>query len=387
MTILMVTKLAPLPADSGGKLRSLAVLRRLAAIDRVLLCAFDDGRTDSDGLADLGVEVHLVPRPSGLFALARGTLATGSVGSGRFWDRRMAALISRLVRDESPRVAVIEYAQLSPYASSAPAPYRILDLHNIESALVASYASAAGPAKRMVVAVETKALRRIEHRAYEVFDTVAVVSEADRDRLPPGLRHVLVCPNGWEPTPPLPDATDPVAVFVGLLGWKPNEDAVLHLGRRIWPEVRRMLPEARLLVVGRDPAPAVTQLHGTAGIDVVGPVPDVRPWLRQARLALAPLRAGGGSRLKILEALEAGRPVVASPVGAEGLEHLAGSGLVIAQDDCAFARETARLLADGGTAATLGESGRRAVHAGYAWDVTLAPMVEAVQTATTGTIK
>jgi glycosyltransferase involved in cell wall biosynthesis len=177
----------------------------------------------------------------------------------------------------------------------------------------------------------------------------------------------------------LPPAKQPVAAFVGLLGWPPNADAATWLAAEIWPRVRRDLPEARLLLVGRDPAPAVRALDGASGIEVTGTVADVQPYLASARVGLAPLRAGGGSRLKILESLDAGRPVVATAKGAEGLEDLVEEGVEIHDDPAAFAASVVRLLSNPDEARRLGEAGHAAVAARHSWAATLDPLIEAIE--------
>ena len=185
------------------------------------------------------------------------------------------------------------------------------------------------------------------------FDTVVVVSERERDRLPAGAGSVLVCPNGQDLPVLLPPATAPVVAFVATLGWAPNVEAALWLGREIWPEVARRVPEARLLLVGRDPAPEVRALAGPR-VEVTGTVPDVAPYLTQAQVLVAPLLAGGGTRLKIMEALGAGRPVVATSIGCDGLEDLVGRGVVVADTAGAMVEEITALLHDPGMAARLG---------------------------------
>jgi polysaccharide biosynthesis protein PslH len=137
------------------------------------------------------------------------------------------------------------------------------------------------------------------------------------------------------------------------------------------------VPGARLLLVGRDPAARVRALTGP-GVEVTGTVPEVRRHLAAARVAVAPLLSGGGSRLKVLEALEAGRPVVATAVGAEGLEHLAGRGLVVADGARPFAEALTGLLADPARAERLGAVGREAVHREHAWERTLQPLLDAI---------
>jgi glycosyltransferase involved in cell wall biosynthesis len=138
------------------------------------------------------------------------------------------------------------------------------------------------------------------------------------------------------------------------------------------------LPEARLLLVGRSPAPEVRALAGPT-VEVTGTVADVTPYLQRARVAVAPLRSGGGTRLKILEALGAGRPVVATRIGAEGLDDLAGGGgVTLADEPAAMARAIVELLRDPARAQELGRAGHDSVNARFAWDATLAPLVAAV---------
>jgi glycosyltransferase involved in cell wall biosynthesis len=154
-------------------------------------------------------------------------------------------------------------------------------------------------------------------------------------------------------------------------------DAAVWFGREVWPEVCRRSPAARLLLVGRDPAPAVRAL-ASSSVEVSGTVADVLPYLAQARVAVAPLRAGGGTRLKILEALDAGRPVVATSVAVDGLEDLIGRGVVVADDARAMAEAVAELLEDADAAAALGKLGHDAVVTAHTWDVALAPLLDTV---------
>jgi glycosyltransferase involved in cell wall biosynthesis len=375
----MVTKFLPLPADSGGKQRSLAVLRRLAELGSVVLCAFDDGTADLAGLKALGVEVRSVrwTRPSGA-RLVRGILHAGSGSAGRFWDARLAAIVREATTEAPVDVLQVEYSTLAPYLRGTSARLRVLDLHNVESSLAASYARSVGPLRAIPVWGETLALWRLERAGLRRVDVAAVVSQRDRERLPRSPTEVLICPNGWEPGPPLPPATDPVVIFVALLSWRPNVDAAVWLAERVWPLVRRRRPDARLLLVGRSPTPKVQRLAGP-DITVTGTVPDVRPYLAQARVAVAPLLSGGGTRLKVLEALDAGRPVVATPIGAEGLDDLVGRGVVVTDTPEAMADAVLDLLADDSRVTELGEAGRRGVADRYDWEVTLKPLIQRVQ--------
>ena len=375
--VLVATKFLPLPADNGGKLRAWATLRRLAARASVTLAAFDDGTADVAALEGLGVRVLGAPWPPGRGALPEGMLRSGSATTARFWHPRLAGRIREAAADEPPDVVVVEYAQLLPWVRRIRAPRLVHASHNVESALLASMAATRSAPGRIGLTAEAGAVRRLERWLARHADTVSVVSARDEARLPPTSARVVVCPNGVDPGEALPRSEEPLAVFVAQLAWTPNVDAATWLASEVWPLVRRRRPDARLALVGRDPAPAVRALAGE-GVEVTGGVPSVRPWLARSAVGLAPLRAAGGSRLKILESLDAGRPVVATRLGAEGLEDLIGRGVIVADDPAGLADAIVDLFDDPERAARLGREGHDVVAARYGWDVTLAPLLDAV---------
>jgi polysaccharide biosynthesis protein PslH len=373
----MLTKFLPLPDNNGGHQRSLAIARRLADLGDLVLCGYDDGSADRTGLRAMGIDVRAVPWRVTPTRVARGLLKAHSLSAGRFWSADMVKTV-RGAADEKPiDLLQVEYQQMVPLVLDVPAKQSVLDLHNIESSLVASYAGARRGIPAALFRTEAAALRRMERRTIGCFDYVVVVSEKERDRLPPGARSVLVCPNGREPSAVLPEASDPTVAFVATMGWAPNVDAAVWLARDIWPSIRARVPRARLLLVGKDPAPAVLALAGDT-IEVTGTVEDVRPYLAQARVLVAPLRAGGGTRLKIMEALDVGRPLVATSVGCEGMEDLIGRGVVVADTASALAEAIADLLLDPAHAAALGRAGHDAVAADHTWDAALTPLLQAV---------
>jgi glycosyltransferase involved in cell wall biosynthesis len=373
----MLTKFLPLPDNNGGHQRSLAIARRLADLGDLVLCGYDDGSADRAGLSDMGIDVRAVPWQVTPTRVARGVLAARSVSAGRFWSTDMVKAVRRAADEKSIDLLQVEYQQMVPLVSEVPAKQSVLDLHNIESSLVASYAAARRGIPAAFFRAEASALRRMERRTIGSFDHVVVVSEKERDRLPPGARSVLVCPNGREPSAVLPEASDPTVAFVATMGWAPNVDAAVWLAQDIWPTIRARVPGARLLLVGKDPAPAVLALADDT-IEVTGTVDDVRPYVAQARVVVAPLRAGGGTRLKIMEALDFGRPLVATSVGCEGMEDLIGRGVVVADTAPALAGAIADLLLDPARAAALGRAGHEAVAADHTWDAALAPLLQAV---------
>jgi glycosyltransferase involved in cell wall biosynthesis len=376
--MLMVTKFLPLPDNNGGHQRSLAIARRLAGLGDLVLCGYDEGSADRSGLRDLGIDVRAVPWRVTPGGVARGAVAARSVSAARFWSAAMVETVRGAADEMAIDVLQVEYQQMVPFVLDLPAKLSILDLHNVESALVASYARARRRLPAALLHLEAAALRRMERRTIGEFDHVVVVSEQERARLPASARSVLVCPNGREPSAVLPDAPEATVAFVATMGWAPNVDAAVWLGREIWPRVLARVPEAQLLLVGRDPAPAVRALAGE-NVHVTGTVPDVTPYLARSRVVVAPLRAGGGTRLKIMEALDAGRPVVATSVGCEGMEDLVGRGVVVADAAADIAEAVASLLVDPGRASALGRAGHDAVAADHTWDAALAPLLEVVR--------
>jgi glycosyltransferase involved in cell wall biosynthesis len=374
----MVTKFVPLPENNGGRQRSLAIARRLAELGDLVLCAYDDGTADVAGLRDLGIDVRAVPRRSTPGQVARGVLATQSVTAGRFWSAEMVKAVRTAADEKEIDLLQVEYQQMTPFVRDLPAKMSILDLHNVESALVDSYASGRRGPSEMLFRAEAAALRRMERKTVSAFDHVVVVSEQERVKLTGGARSVLVCPNGREPSAVLPDAPGATVAFVAAMGWAPNVDAAVWLTREIWPLVRERVPQAQLLLVGKDPAPPVRAL-AAADVEVTGTVADVTPYLARSRVVVAPLRAGGGTRLKIMEALDVGRPVVATTVGCEGLGDLVGRGVVTADTVAGLAGAVADLLLDPAGAAALGQIGHDAVKADHSWDAALAPLMEAVR--------
>jgi glycosyltransferase involved in cell wall biosynthesis len=175
-----------------------------------------------------------------------------------------------------------------------------------------------------------------------------------------GARRVCVVPNGVPPLSRSLVAQRRDLVFVGSLDWRPNADAVVELAREIWPRCRELLPGARLVLVGRNPPQSVLSL-AARDVIVAGSVPSVQPFLDSAFATAIPLRAGSGTRIKILEAWAAGVPVVASRIAAEGLPYRDGVDLLLAEEPDEFARALVRLWRDRPLAGRLIAEGQQTV--------------------------
>ena len=201
----------------------------------------------------------------------------------------------------------------------------------------------------------------------DAYDLVVVPSEADAAIL--GL-EVAVVPNGVDPARfrPTPIPPDPVLVFTGSLNWQPNIDGLSWFCRDIFPIVRRCVPDARLDVVGRHPLPEVRALATLPGVELRADVPSVVPWLEAARLAVVPLRIGSGTRLKALEAMAAGRPVVGTTIGLEGLAVEDGVQALVADDAATFAKRVVEVVGDDALAQRVAAAGAAHARVRFAWD-------------------
>jgi polysaccharide biosynthesis protein PslH len=228
------------------------------------------------------------------------------------------------------------------------------------------------PWRRTLLALEWRKMRHYEAKACARAGLTVAVSEADRALLAAnapgadiraigtGVDTAYFHPNGTVEAP----AT---LVFTGSMDWYPNEDAIMYFIAAILPELRRQVPGLSLAVVGRDPTDRLRAACAAAGIQVTGTVADVRPYVAEAAVYVVPLRIGGGTRLKIFEALAMGKAVVATRVGAEGLPIVSGQHFLQADSPADFAQAVVTLLKDAGRRHALGLAGRRLVTERYSW--------------------
>jgi glycosyltransferase involved in cell wall biosynthesis len=278
------------------------------------------------------------------------------------------ALRPLIAAPPEPDIVCVEYIGLAPLLPPRRRGFWALTLHNLTSEMARHNASIApGRRQRMMLAMEERHSRRLEHWAVVAYDLVVTVSREDAAMIPDGA---VVVPNGvdvarFRPSPPPPS---PRVVFTGALHTQPNRDGIHWFCAEVWPAIRARVPDATLDVVGARPPSDVLALGNSDGVAVHADVPDVVPFLERACVAVVPLRIGSGSRLKALEAMAAGRPVVGTAIGVGGLEARPGRDLLVAEDADAFADQVVRCLADRELAMRLGVQGRTLVEELYSWD-------------------
>lgn len=378
------------PGGTGGATRQFHLLRRLVELghDVTVVGPVAPGQRGAlEATAAAGIELIIAPRPASrpreaLSALRRrpslvpdaARLPVLAWQVEVFWTA-LQPLAQRALRELRPDVVSVEHDNAARWIAGLDgAPPGVLTLQNVGWHYYANRAAAASGLRRAAFQLEGRRFRRHDLRHLGRYARLVAVSERDREDLQsasPGS-PVEVVPNGVASdemtVAPEPEGP-PTLLFTGTLNHPPNAEGIGWFAEEVWPAVRAQRPDARLLVVGREPPPSVTRLGSRPGIEVVGPVPDMREWYARATAVVAPLLSGGGSRLKILEAIACGRAVASTSAGAEGLELESGRELLIADGAEAFVGATLRLLAEPGLRRELAAAGRRAAEERYDWRV------------------
>ena len=368
---LVVTKNDFREERDGGSKRTAALIRALETrgfeVDWLAARPFISSR-------DLTKVTRMGPLKLALRSLFA-AVATLSLSTLRWHSLRLSIAVASM-SDEIPYdVVVLEHSQIAPLRHAVRARLVCVDTHNVEAELLSNYASSARGWRRSAASYESSRLRKLEATFSRAFDIVVAVSPRDAQWFEAhGESQVVVAPNGVsdEFFGVSGERTGGV-VFVGHLGWRPNVDAARWMTTEVWPLVAEAAPRTSLNLVGKRPSSEVLALAGSH-VSVSPNVPSVIPYLSSARVATAPLLSAGGTRIKILEALASGTPVVATPLGALGLEHLAGPGFRIAETPAAFAENVVELLNS-----TISRGEVRASVRGYSWDKSLEPLISAIE--------
>ena len=383
-TIVYVTSKLPYPLRSGLALRQFHLLEAYASIGRVALVFFDqepDALRSAEPLLSLCSSLHPVD--------------VGSIRQAqhvRGWRRRLAYLTaskpygalawySEKLRDTVQALAgsadLVHVARLHmvPHVEALLHGHRhrpafVLDLDELEAVTRARWLSAGMAGSLKAGLLDLYDLPRLwwyQRKAVKQFDQVFVCSQQDRARL--GRKSVVVVPNGADsPVRTRNDRSDGRTIlYCGQLSWKPNEDAAVFLATEVLPRIRTRIADARVLIVGSGPSARVRALGDQSSVIVRADVPSVDEYYEQATVAAVPLRAGGGTRLKILEALSRRVPVVSTAIGCEGLDVIDRQHLLIADEAEAFAERCIELLGSADLRHRLADAGADLVAARYTW--------------------
>jgi sugar transferase (PEP-CTERM/EpsH1 system associated) len=383
--ILFVTPYLPTPPRFGGQRRMHGLMAELARRQEVSVLSFvepgDEAVESTRATREYCAMVVTVPTAilnhraiAKRLSQLRSLLSVRSYESRIHQKREMQRALDGLLANHRFDVVQFEFSQMAGYEvkASPRSPRLCLDEHNIEYDVLRRTAGAdVGVVRRVYNAVNWRKLRVEERRAWLRFDGCAVTSARDERLLAshaPGAKTAVV-PNGVDidSFSPMSTASEPDTVlFFGAINYYPNSDGVLFFLRSVWPELKRMRPSVRLRVVGPKPPPAIAGWRDSS-VDIVGYVDDVRTHIARAAVVIVPLRIGGGTRLKVLEAMALGKAVVSTTLGAEGIDAQHERDILIADDATGLAHQIARVLSDDALAQRLGDRARSLVVQRYSW--------------------
>src|SRR3954453_6865188 len=392
--LLFLAHRIPYPPDKGDKIRAWNVLRHLAERYRVHLATFIDAPEDVASVPHLQtvcasvVWRKLSPRRARLRSLA-GLLHGASLTQFYFRDRRLHDAVARLVAVHKPALVYVFSSSMASYVPDLPGTRVILDICDVDSEKWRQYAETGSGPARAIYRREGRTLLALERRAAARAGAVLLVSRAEAKLFaslaPEAAARVHAVGNGvdlayFDPSHEFPNPFDdrPAIVFTGVMNYRPNVEAVLWFVEQVMPGLRARAasycPGLCLWIVGLNPSAAVLALAG-ADVRVTGRVPDVRPYLRHARVAVAPLQIGRGVQNKVLEAMAMGLPVVATPQAREGLDACQDDELLTATSPAEFAAAIGRVLDSsprGGPGSDIGAQARARIVGDYGWRASLA---------------
>ena len=392
MRILFLTQVLPYPLDAGPKIRAYYVLRHLAELHDVTLVSFvrpTDTTAAIEHLQSFCADVHtvLIPRAKWRdgWHLARSLVNGQPFIIARDWVPAMIKRLQDVVGDGNGFDAVhADQLWMAPYAqwvanTAASKPATILDQHNAVYMIPDRLADdEKNPIKRLLLGLEARKMARYEVKTCQLFDHVAWVTQEDYDAVQQmtsttltnsGIIPICSDPEG---EPALSRTADAKRVtFLGGLHYPPNAQGICWFAKQVFPKVLERVPDAILTVIGKQP-PADLSTAGipAQNLEVTGFVDDPAPLLAETAVFVVPLHAGGGMRVKILDAWTWGLPMVSTTVGAEGIMTKSGNNIVIADTPESFAEATVRMLAKPIWAQEIADAGRHWVETHYNWRTT-----------------
>lgn len=377
MRILFLSPRQCWPPVSGAKLRDYHLARALGQRSELTYVYFADSNDQaSEKALDFCRRVVPIPRPAMYTPakLVRGLLGRQPLPIVNYSSSKMNAAASDIFRGQSFDLVHADSLHMESAVAGLRNARVIYNWHNIESELMFRYAQETGSAlRRFYASITSRRLKRAESEILTSAFGHIVCSERERGQLltiSPAAR-IEVIENGVDVAAFEETArragTRHRLLFVGAMSYHANIEAAVYFAREVWPAIRQRMPTWTLTLVGSNPHPRVQALADQPGIEVTGTVPDTRAYYREAIAAIAPLRSGSGTRLKILEAMAAGVPVVSTKLGAEGLAVVPGKHILLAESPAEWLEALASFECQGQLWQALRAAGLELVRSRYDW--------------------
>ena len=389
MNILYITPRLPYPLDTGAKIRTFHLIKNVSKFHSVTLLSFYEKQEELDYIPKLQEYCkEIIPilnrSTHGIHLLGRLALSlidTLPFCVAKYTSESMRYELERLLKGRKFDVVHFDHLHMGQYLSSIDGLPTVVDGHNVEYRIWQRYWQKEGnPAKKAYIGQQARKLKKFEAKICQNASLYTTVSEMDRSEVLSiaSKAKVAVIPNGvdtnyFHPTsynlsPTASNLQPNSLVFVGSMDWLPNDDAMTYFCQEIFPLIEKEIPDVKLYIVGRNPSSRLSR-YQKQNIIITGLVPDVQPYMAKAAVSIAPIRIGGGTRLKILEAMAMKKPVISTSVGAEGIETTPGKDIIIADDPIDFAKGVIHILKNPELGEKLGENGRKLVKEKYEWEI------------------
>lgn len=420
MKILFIAPRLPYPADTGGKIRTLNILKQIRKFSDAHLACFSFEKNDRETAMalekSLGVPITLMPMHKfGIRDKIHGVLFNPApISIFKYCFKPMEKILLSLNERENFDAVHIDHLHMAYYHFCFAALPSVLDEHNVEYRILERCAAVERSVlKKKIYQEQALKMKMFERKAIKTFSACLTVSQDDKDMLmdlAKGKANVEVIPNGVDtgyfsslvPRPTSQEQKDkdfnadsresnadnrefhlrpsacnlrPSAfkeeslVFTGSMDWLPNEDSVLYFAKEILPLIWQVKSDVKFYIVGKNPSSKVRHLSRDQRIIVTGGVDDVRPYMERSKVFVVPLRIGGGTRLKILEAMSMNMAVVSTSVGAQSITYIKDQNILIADAPQEFAQSVLSLIDDQDRAFQLGREGRAFVCEKYNWNI------------------
>ncbi|MCF8091967.1 MAG: TIGR03087 family PEP-CTERM/XrtA system glycosyltransferase [Desulfotignum sp.] len=391
--LLYICHRIPFPPDKGDKIRTFHQITYLCRKWQIDLVTFADDPGDVRFAADLEklCEKVFVFPVNALKAKIKGILgfvAGKSITQGYFYDAAARHRVLALLNEKPYQAVFCFSSSMAPYVlynlpairKKKPAPRLVIDFCDVDSDKWRQYAKTARFPMSKIFLAESRRLLAYEKKINQSFDVSIFVSENEAALFKgqvPGARHVTPVPNGVDAdyfcgdTQWFEPGSDPTLVFTGAMDYYANIDGVIWFYKKILPQIKKVFPQVRFLIVGSNPSPEIRALSKTAGVVVTGYVADIREYYKKATVCVVPLRIARGIQNKVLEAMAMGRPVVATSAAFCGINARTGTHVLVADTETEFAGAVVTLLKNRLYALALGRSAREMIKTRYAWQTSL----------------
>ena len=401
MKVLLAFPRPLVPADTGGKIRSLEIFSRLAKRMEIHAMSFADPEQDAKGIEAMQqmfasytpVEWRESPKYSAsyYFDVIANQFRSLPYSISKYCVPRFAETASTISQRRGCDLLFCDFLTMATALRNIPLRPRVLFQHNVEAQLrKRQWEVETAPVKKIIFQNEWKRTRRVESEVCKCFEYVIAVSDQDRELFEReyGVKNVSVIPTGVDCDffrPASGQVRKGRIVFVGSMDWYPNEDGIGWFLREVYPKVRAGNPAASFAIVGRKPSPSLTAIAASdSSITLTGRVEDVRPYLAEAEVVVVPLRVGGGTRIKIPEAMAMSKVVVSTRIGAEGLPFEDRKEIVLEDDASRFADAILQVLKAPSRRAEIESAARRIVQENYDWNSVTDRMEEILVSVETG---